>query len=256
MHIIYLAGNSFNNKIWIEKVKSNFNSFSTGDILYYDHWQSGNKWINFQKESEKLVEFVKDKKDYFVFAKSIGSVLTLKNIFEKTLTPKKLIICGFPYRAGKKAFEKIDECLRTLSIPTMFIQNEFDPVYSFEELEKTLKENKPADYQLIKNAGNNTHDYEDFEQLVNIVKNFMTNKTQDWQELSREEAFRKYSRKIEKVIFKLPNGKETDFYIKKEGPAASVLALTSDNQVIIAKQYRPGPKKVLMELPGGFVVPK
>jgi len=59
------------------------------------------------------------------------------------------------------------------------------------------------------------------------------NKSQAWQELSREEAFKKYSRKIEKVIFKLPNGKETDFYIKKEGPAASVLALTSDNQVII-----------------------
>ena len=83
----------------------------------------------------------------------------------------------------------------------------------------------------------------------------MTNSPQDWQELSREEAFRKYSRKIEKVIFKLPNGKETEFYIKKEGPAASVLALTSDNQVIIARQFRPGPKKVLMELPGGFVDP-
>jgi len=81
----------------------------------------------------------------------------------------------------------------------------------------------------------------------------MSTISQDWQELSREEAFRKYSRKIEKVVFRLPNGKKVDFYIKKEGPAASVLALTSDNQVIIAKQYRPGPKKVLMELPGGFV---
>lgn len=83
----------------------------------------------------------------------------------------------------------------------------------------------------------------------------MNNQTQDWQELSREEVFKKYSRKIEKVIFKLPNGKESDFYIKKEGPAASVLALTPENMVIIAKQYRPGPKKILMELPGGFVDP-
>jgi len=47
-----------------------------------------------------------------------------------------------------------------------------------------------------------------------LQKNSMNNKTQDWQEISREEAFKKYSRKIEKVIFKLPNGKETDFYIK------------------------------------------
>ena len=83
MHIIYLAGNNPSNKAWIEKVKSEFDSFSTGDILYYDHWQSGEKWINLEKESKKLTELVKDKTDYFVFSKSIGSVLALKNVFEK-----------------------------------------------------------------------------------------------------------------------------------------------------------------------------
>jgi len=175
MHIIYLAGNSLNNKTWIEQVKSKFNTFSTGDILSYDHWQTEDKWINLQKESEKLTEMVKDEKDYFIFAKSIGSILALKNIFEKILNPKKLIICGFPYRAGKEGFEEIDECLKTLTIPTMFIQNELDPVYSFEELEKTLKENSPADYQLVKNSNNNTHDYEDFENLVKITRDFFKN---------------------------------------------------------------------------------
>ncbi|MFA4826998.1 MAG: NUDIX hydrolase [Candidatus Shapirobacteria bacterium] len=83
----------------------------------------------------------------------------------------------------------------------------------------------------------------------------MTNKIQPWQEISREEAFKKYSRKIEKVIFKLPNGKESDYYLKKEGPAVCGLALTSDNKVILAKQFRPGPKKIVMELPGGFADP-
>jgi hypothetical protein len=172
MHIIYLAGNSLNNRAWIEKVKSNFDSFSTGDILFYDHWQSGDKWINLQRESEKLAELVKDKKDYFVFAKSIGSVLALKNIFDKKLLPKKMIICGLPYRAGKDEVAEIGECLKTLTVPTVFIQNESDPVYSFEELEKTLKENKLADYHLIKNLGNNTHDYEDYENLKNNTKEF------------------------------------------------------------------------------------
>lgn len=175
MHIIYLAGNSLNNKIWIEKVKSNFDSFSTGDILYYDHWQTGEKWINLKKESEKLAELVVDKKDYFVFAKSIGSVLALKNIFEKTLTPKKLIICGFPYHAGKKEFENIDKYLKTLILPTMFIQNEFDPLFSFVDLEKVLKENSPTNYQLMKNRGNNTHDYEDFENLTVVANQFFNN---------------------------------------------------------------------------------
>ncbi len=172
MHIIYLAGNSLNNKTWIEEVKSNFNSFSDSEILYYDHWQSGEKWINLKGESEKLSELVKNKKDYFVFAKSIGSILALKNIFEGKLNPKKMIICGLPYRAGKEEFKEIDDCLKTLRIPTMFIQNEFDPVYSHAELENVLDNNSPVDYQLIKNPDNNTHDYLDYENLSKTVIEF------------------------------------------------------------------------------------
>uniref|UniRef100_A0A7V3J9Y2 NUDIX hydrolase n=1 Tax=candidate division CPR3 bacterium TaxID=2268181 RepID=A0A7V3J9Y2_UNCC3 len=83
----------------------------------------------------------------------------------------------------------------------------------------------------------------------------MANRAKKWQEVSREIVFQKYSRKIEKVIFKLPDSKESDFYIKREGPAASVLALTKDMQVILAKQYRPGPGEILFELPGGYVDP-
>lgn len=81
----------------------------------------------------------------------------------------------------------------------------------------------------------------------------MTNEVKKWEEISREIVFQKYSRKIEKVLYELPNGKESDFYIKKEGPVVCVLALTSDNKVIIAKQFRPGPKEILMELPGGGI---
>lgn len=81
----------------------------------------------------------------------------------------------------------------------------------------------------------------------------MDNSIQEWKELSREMAFQKYSRKIEKVLFQFPNGKESDFYIKKEGPAVAVLALTKNNEVVLARQFRPGPKMILNELPGGYI---
>lgn len=81
----------------------------------------------------------------------------------------------------------------------------------------------------------------------------MSNEITKWEEISREIAFQKYSRKIEKVIFRLPNGKESDFYIKKEGPAVGILALTKNNEVILVKQFRPGPNEILDELPGGYV---
>ncbi|MEU2900884.1 NUDIX hydrolase [Streptomyces sp. NPDC001273] len=77
-----------------------------------------------------------------------------------------------------------------------------------------------------------------------------------WREISREQAYKKYSRKIDEVIFELPNGKQADFYIKSEGPVASVLALTLKNEVVLVRQYRPGPKEILEELPGGFVDPE
>lgn len=81
----------------------------------------------------------------------------------------------------------------------------------------------------------------------------MSNKVQKWKELSREIVFQKYSRKIEKVTFRLPNGKESDFYLKKEGPYFCILALTKDKKVILARQFRPGPNDILLELPGGGI---
>lgn len=164
MHIIYLPGNSPSNKGWIEKIKAEFDSFSTGEILYYDHWQTAEKWINLAAESQKLAEMVKDQKDYFVFAKSAGTILALKNIFEKKFNPKKAIFCGLPTTRH----------LKLLTIPTIFIQNEFDPVCSFAELEKTLQAAPSADYRLIKNPGNHTHDYDNFAQLVSLAKDFFT----------------------------------------------------------------------------------
>jgi len=78
-------------------------------------------------------------------------------------------------------------------------------------------------------------------------------KVKKWQALSRKLVFKKYGRIIEKVIFKLPNNKISDFYIKAEASPVCVLALTKKKEVILVKQYRPGPDKVFLELPGGGI---
>ena len=74
-----------------------------------------------------------------------------------------------------------------------------------------------------------------------------------WKELSRETVFHKYSRKMVKVDFELPDGKVSDFYLKEEAHAAGALALTPDNQVILTRQFRPGPMKILYNIPGGYI---
>jgi ADP-ribose pyrophosphatase len=74
-----------------------------------------------------------------------------------------------------------------------------------------------------------------------------------WEVVSREIVFQKYSRKIEKVIFRVQDGSEKDFYLKQEGPATAILAVTPDLQIILVKQFRPGPNEILHELPGGYI---
>jgi ADP-ribose pyrophosphatase len=82
----------------------------------------------------------------------------------------------------------------------------------------------------------------------------MSSEIKKWEELSREVVFQtKYGKQIDKVMYRLPSGEETDFYIQNAGKAVCTLALTKDNKVILAKQYRPGPDEILFEIPGGGI---
>ena len=76
---------------------------------------------------------------------------------------------------------------------------------------------------------------------------------QPWTEVSRTQIFSKYGRSLDEVIFKMPNGEQKDFVIKNEGPAACIVAITEDNEVVVTRQFRPGLQEILSELPGGYL---
>jgi len=59
---------------------------------------------------------------------------------------------------------------------------------------------------------------------------------------------------ITEKVFLNPDGEEQSFttFYKTGGESIAVIALTKENQVIIARQFRPGPELVFDELPGGF----
>lgn len=81
----------------------------------------------------------------------------------------------------------------------------------------------------------------------------MFTKVKKWKKISSERIFEKYGKWVDKIIFEFPDGTNDDFYIRGEKSAAGVLALTEDNKVILAKQYRPGPDEIIKELPGGLI---
>lgn len=76
---------------------------------------------------------------------------------------------------------------------------------------------------------------------------------QKWKEVHRQKIFEAYYGGMSKVTFELPSGDESDYFIKDEKETAAVFAVTPEKKVILVKQFRPGPQKVLLELPGGYV---
>ncbi len=77
-----------------------------------------------------------------------------------------------------------------------------------------------------------------------------------WPIVGRESVFKKYGKELQKIDFELPDGSISDFYIGTGGRGpVCVLALTKNQEVILAKQFRPGPYEVLLELPGGGIDP-
>lgn len=73
-----------------------------------------------------------------------------------------------------------------------------------------------------------------------------------WKKL-KEEPFKAGFRKLIKRTFQLPDNRVVDYDIKHEGMAVCALALTEDKKVVLVKQFRPGPEKILLEMPGGSI---
>lgn len=52
---------------------------------------------------------------------------------------------------------------------------------------------------------------------------------------------------------RLPDGRDAVWDVHDSPATVSVLALTDDEQVVLVRQYRPGPDRVVLSLPGGLV---
>ena len=62
-------------------------------------------------------------------------------------------------------------------------------------------------------------------------------------------------RKVSARTYELPNGKQKKFDINYYRNSACVLPITKEGDVVLVKQYRPGPVVVTLELPGGIIDP-
>lgn len=63
-----------------------------------------------------------------------------------------------------------------------------------------------------------------------------------------------YQNVVVKTFIQPNNALVTHATFAKEGyQAAAVIAITGDYKVVVARQFRPGPERIMDELPGGFI---
>lgn len=76
-----------------------------------------------------------------------------------------------------------------------------------------------------------------------------------WKRLPHDESYKVGWRHVMIKKFVMPDGQTQEYGINdKEGTLmAGIVALTKENKVVIARQFRPGPERIMDELPGGGV---
>lgn len=173
MDLILLPGNSIENKEWIEDVECAVSSdFNTTHVQYYDHWEKGGKVIDLDVETGKLTKMTDSLGEYVIFAKSAGVILALKGIAEGKINPAKCIFAGTAVPFALRLGFDIKKWLGSCSVQSLFIQKEFDPAISFEDLTALLKTSGVKNYEVLKVSGSD-HYYGDIVFLKKTVVNFM-----------------------------------------------------------------------------------
>jgi hypothetical protein len=172
MDLILLGGNSVSNRAWVEEVLEKLKDlFDNTHIQYYKHWKENKELIDFDYEINELVKNVARFREYVIFAKSVGTLVTIKTILDGRIHPKFCIFVGIPvYWAKEKGFD-VDTWFKNFDYPTLVVQNTNDPVCSFKDLETYLKENSVKGFVLKETVGD-THHYPDLEKIHAEVKRF------------------------------------------------------------------------------------
>jgi ADP-ribose pyrophosphatase len=73
-----------------------------------------------------------------------------------------------------------------------------------------------------------------------------------WEKLNERLSYDGF-RRIVTRRYRLPDGREADFDVVRSADTVAVLALTEDGEVLVVREFRPGPEELLYELPGGIV---
>jgi predicted alpha/beta hydrolase family esterase len=172
MKIILLGGNSKGNIEWLKQLESELGKYYN-DIFshYYNHWKTNESPIDLDQELENLQKELKNIENYVIIAKSAGTLLTLKGIYEHKLNPTLCVFIGTPILWAQENNFDVNSWLKDYSLLTLFIHQANDPAISSNEFEALLKELNCKNYNLYVIPGDD-HEYSDFQIIVEAINSF------------------------------------------------------------------------------------
>lgn len=74
----------------------------------------------------------------------------------------------------------------------------------------------------------------------------------EWKKID-ENSFKAGYKRFLKRAFNLPSGERRDVDIKDVGKTVCIFPITLTGNIVMTRQYRPGPEKILTELPGDSI---
>ncbi len=168
MNALFLGGNSPRHQTWIHEMANELSApFETSIVHNYKHWATGDPGADIDYEKLEISAKMADLEPYIVFAKSIGSMIALKAIFEGHLKPKACVFLGLPLNAITDMNLPAVEWLSGVKVPIYFLHNDNDPYGSAEQLRATVPEN--IDQANIIVIPGDTHDYNDVAVMADLL---------------------------------------------------------------------------------------
>lgn len=174
MNCILLSGNSLKNRDWIYDARQRLAELFDDTYIHdYNHWVTKEPWIDIKYEL-KALENHRVAEPYCIFAKSIGTVLAIQAIEQKIIQPKFALFNGIPLNYINDNYEEFGDLLSKSDVPITIVQNDLDPVGSYEQVSDFISRHCHENPLVTLEAGDgNTHDYLDYDLMKKLIKQMM-----------------------------------------------------------------------------------
>ncbi len=169
-HIILLWWNNPQSKNRIQGMHQHLAWNDTIHEFHYTHWEKKLPDIDFDQETKNLATYVENHAitNYSILAKSAGFILAVQSLANKYIAPKHIIWYGLPLEYCKYRKVDLSVLFNVISENTkiLLVQADQDPQWNIDRVKDIL-----SDTILIQEIKDNTHNYDNFEQMTDYAKN-------------------------------------------------------------------------------------